>query len=237
VRDLRISDGIRQLIGEQRYAEFVAGPYPAMFRCRVCGAEGTVDEHSPVTAGLEVYPRGQLLLYLQHAHHGPAGIQLGDGTGVDLNFAATAYGIVIGRLGPDGPWPAMVVEIPQAVVEHQGDGTVDYASNTLCGMGMQPVGRVDAEPPPPTRTRWRVDTRRNRVVARVAGEQLSLLEPLPPMPPEWLALVKLRHGQLGLYVATRLGMPAITRDEIEFHRLLDAAAAAGRVVGTTAVFV
>jgi hypothetical protein len=235
VRNLRVPDEVAALIGEERAAELVAGPYPDLVRCHWCRSEPQlVDRAGPLVAGADVHA-GAVRIWFAHQGCGPEGAFWRD---APLHEPAEriVHSIVGMIRSPLGVWwPYVVVELSSALIAPVGrDGaeTVDLALDALAGLGLVPVDDVFAQPP--TADGWRVALPTPGDRGGVFGPNgLALIEPLSSVPPPWPAAVAARGGRCGLYVASRFGLMGLTAQGEVLMQALAGAMRAGRVVGAT----
>lgn len=238
MRNLTVPADVAALIGAQRAADLTAGPYPADYRCVRCHRRGRVDVGEPLSAGADVGPR-HVRVWFIHDACGPAGLVHVD---QDVNVDdSDADGVLYGGYGADGiAWACVVVEIGMSMEPLDGppDGErLDHILATALARGMRPAADPLTPPEPDGPICWRVQLPgRGRGGGVYGQDRLQLLAPLPPVPPGWLDLAADRGGQVGLYLASRVGvLAALERGDlaVTLHR----AARAGQLVGATAAVV
>ncbi|MEV6351011.1 hypothetical protein [Actinoplanes sp. NPDC051851] len=234
-RDLRIPDDVATALGLDQANQLIAGPWPAQFRCAICGRQDRFDTGTPITAGLDLHPSGAARLWFTHLSCSPGGIITKDHelpSRDNINAAGIAGLTTTPRADP---WPFIIVELTTAALDEQGPDSIDLIINIGIQHGMHPVG--DLQHPPPKAPGWRVDLpapgRPGAVHDPDAG---TLLQPLPPLPQGWLEATQ-RHGNhCGIYLASRAGLSDhLDGDQPEaLQHAIRAAGAAGRLVGVTA---
>jgi hypothetical protein len=247
VRGFRFCPEVVKAIGQDQATRLQLGPWPPSFECTYCRIETAVDGGGPVAVSAVAYADGAIVNF-SHLGCQPSLLIRREGARPDLP-AVDAQARAGVSFHSGGFWPYLLVEVKMSCLlvptdEHgnllDGKDVVTLELSAYTERGLVPASRIGPYLPPlpdsfaasPLVMLNGGSTGGGAVyLPKAEGDRRRavLMEPMPPLMPEWVEAVAMCGQECAVYVASQVGLFALSDDRYP-QAMLDAFRA-GRIVG------